>query len=78
MSSLGDRFRFQAQYLESRAKLKTYVYELRERTPALIHASENPLSPSNCAQRQEGFGLNKVYSADLEREMFFQCFAVCE
>ena len=77
-ASLGDRFEFRAQYLEDRAKLKTYVYELRENAPALIHANEQRLSPSNCAHQSAGFGLNKVYSSDLEREMFFQCFAVCD
>ena len=77
-ASLGDRFEFRAQYLEDRAKLKTFVYEFREAVPALIHANEQRLSPSNCQQRVEGFGLNKVYSSDLEREMFFQCFAVCD
>ena len=75
---LGDRFQFRAQFLEDRAKLKTWVYELRTQGAALIHASEHTLSSEGCTHRPQDFGLNKVYSADLEREMFFQCFAVCE
>ena len=76
--TIGDRFRFQAQYLIDRSKFKTFVYELRDHSPTLIHASEHKLSSQNCAHQSTGFGLNKVYSSDLEREMFFQCFAVCE
>ncbi len=76
--NIGDRFRFQAHYLADRAKLKTYVYELRAKVPTLIHAAEYLLSPQECTGRSRGFGLNKVYSSDLEREMFFQCFAVCD
>lgn len=76
--NLGDRFVFKAQFLTEHAKLKTYVYELRSAAPTLIHASEQLLSPQRCATLPEGLGLNKVYSSDLEREMFFQCFASCE
>jgi len=76
--NVGDRFRFQVQYLEDRAKFKTFVYELKAQAPTLIHASEHKLSPQNCAQKSDGLGLNKVYSSDLEREMFFQCFARCD
>ena len=75
---LGGRFQFRAQYLQDRGKLKTWVYELRTDAAALIHASEHPLSSQICAQAPRDFGLNKVYSSDLQREMFFQCFAVCE
>lgn len=76
--NLGDRFVFKAQYLQDRAKLKTYVYELRSHAPTLIHASEYLLSQHRCTPQPGGLGLNKVYSSDLEREMFFQCFASCE
>ena len=76
--NLGDRFMFKAQFLQDRWKLKTYVYELRSHAPTLIHASEHLLSPQRCSTQNEGLGLNKVYSSDLEREMFFQCFASCE
>ena len=73
----GTRFRFSAQWLETRAKLKTFVHELDERAPVLIHAAEYPL-PSSCTPGLIDFGLNKVYSSDLGRELFFQCSARCE
>ena len=76
--TLGERFLFKAQLLSERAKLKTYVYELRSHSPTLIHASEHILSEQGCAKRSASLGLNKVYSSDLEREMFFQCFVSCE
>ena len=67
-----------AQFLQERAKLKTYVYELRSHVPTLIHASEHMLSAPRCEPPPGSLGLNKVYSSDLEREMFFQCFVMCE
>lgn len=76
--NLGDRFVFKAQFLQERAKLKTYVYELRSQAPTLIHAGEHLLSAPRCDPPSGSLGLNKVYSSDLEREMFFQCFVVCE
>lgn len=76
--NLGDRFVFKAQFLQERAKLKTYVYELRSHVPTLIHASEHMLSAPRCKPPPGSLGLNKVYSSDLEREMFFQCFVMCE
>ncbi len=75
---VGTRFRFSVQQLDSRAKLKTFVYELHERAPVLIHAAEYPLPSGACASPAVDFGLNKVYSSDLERELFFQCSAKCE
>lgn len=75
---VGSRFRFSVQQLDSRAKLKTFVYELQERAPVLIHAAEYPLPSGACASADIDFGLNKVYSSDLERELFFQCSAKCE
>ncbi len=81
--TLGKRFRFSAQYLPERAKLKTWVYELRERGPALLHAAEYPLPADACANSDaptavRSFGLNKVYSSDYERELFFQCRPGCD
>lgn len=76
--NLGDRFMFKAQFLQERSKLKTYVYELRSHAPTLIHTSEHLLFPQRCDAPMNGLGLNKVYSSDLEREMFFQCFVTCE
>ena len=75
---VGTRFRFIAQYLEPQSKLKTFVYELRERSPALIHAGEYQLTPNICANPPSDFGVNKIYSSDLEREMFYRCSADCE
>ena len=78
--TLGKRFRFHAQYLPERAKLKTWVYELRERGPLLLHAAEYPLPPASCLAAGTGrtdFGLNKVYSSDFERELFFHCATLC-
>ena len=79
--TLGNRFRFQAQYLPQRAKLKTWVYELRERGPLLLHAAEYPLPANACSAGNPSaihFGLNKVYSSDFERELFFHCSGSCE
>ncbi len=85
--TLGKRFRFQAQYLSERGKLKTWVYELRERGPVPLHAAEYPLPADACHAARPGssvdnrmtdFGLNKVYSSDFERELFFRCTSTCE
>lgn len=75
---VGQRFRFSAQWLVSRAKLKTFVHELDERAPVLLHAAEYPMSAGACTSKVIDFGLNKVYSSELERELFFQCTAACE
>lgn len=81
---LGNRFRFQAQYLSARGKLKTWVYEMRERSPVPLHAAEYPLPADTCQSGSPGgaritdFGLNKVYSSDFERELFFRCTSSCE
>ena len=80
-ATLGNRFRFQAQYLSGRSKLKTWVYELRERGPLLLHAAEYPLPADACSAGTAGstdFGLNKVYSSDFERELFFRCSSLCK
>ena len=74
----GTRFRFSVQWLARRAKLKTFVHELDERSPVLIHAAEYPLPSTACTSQAIDFGLNKVYSSDLGRELFFQCSATCE
>ena len=79
--ALAQRFRFNAQYLSDRAKLKTWVYELRERGPVLLHAAEYPLQADACGAADASstdFGLNKVYSSDFERELFFRCVRRCE
>ncbi len=78
---LGKRFRFNAQYLADREKLKTWVYELRERGPLLLHAAEYTLRADACGKAgatMSDFGLNKVYSSDFERELFFRCVRTCE
>ena len=79
--TLGNRFRFQAQHLPQRAKLKTWVYELRDRGPVLLHAAEYPLPANACSTNDAhttDFGLNKVYSSDFERELFFRCSVTCQ
>ncbi len=76
--TLEDRFRFQAQWLPQRSKLKTFLYERHGRSFVLLHASEYPLPPSACPKEGLDFGLNKVYASELEREVFFQCRMHCE
>lgn len=78
---LDHRFRFQAQYLPERAKLKTWVYLLRERGPLLLHAAEYPVPADACSTNGASttdLGLNKVYASDLERELFFRCTRHCD
>jgi hypothetical protein len=76
--TLEDRFRFQAQWLPQRSKLKTFLYERRGKSFVLLHASEYPLPPSACPKEDSDFGLNKVYASELEREVFYQCRMHCE
>jgi hypothetical protein len=76
--TLEGRFRFQAQWLPQRAKLKTFLYERRGRAFALLHAAEYPLPTSACPMQDITFGLNKVYASELEREVFYQCWMRCE
>ena len=76
--TLEDRFRFQAQWLPQRNKLKTFLYERRGRSFVLLHASEYPLPPSACPKEGLDFGLNKVYASELEREVLYQCRIYCE
>lgn len=75
---LGTRFRFSIQWLESQMKLKTFAYLLTERAPLLIHTAEYPLPSVGCPSPTMYFGRHKVYASDLERELFFECSAVCE
>lgn len=75
---VDTRFRFSVQFLEHRAKLKTFVHELEDRSPVLLHAAEYPLPADACTSGSIDFGLNKVYSSYLGREMFFHCSAKCE
>ena len=82
-AEFAHRFRVSAQYLQPPGKLKTYVYDFRAEkggNPAavLIHAAEYRLSDADCRGYADGFGLNKVYSRNYEREIFLQCFAVCD
>jgi hypothetical protein len=76
--TLEDRFRFQAQWLPQRSKLKTFLYERRGRSFVLLHASEYPLPPSACPKEGLDFGLDKVYASELEREVLYQCRMYCE
>lgn len=76
--SVGERFRFQAQWLAQRAKLKTLVYDISDRSTVLLHAAEYPLPVDACPARSGLLGRNKVYSSSLERELFFQCQLNCE
>ena len=76
--TIEKRFRFQAQWLTQRNKLKTFLYERRGRSIVLLHASEYPLPPSACPKEDIDFGLNKVYASELEREVFYQCRMHCE
>jgi hypothetical protein len=71
-------FRFSAQYLAESGKLKTYVYHDAKERYVLIHAAEYALTQANCSQHLNNFGLHKIYSARMEKELFLQCVAVCE
>jgi hypothetical protein len=77
-AEFGQRFRVSAQYLQPAGKLKTFVYDFRGDTAALIHAGEYRLGDADCSAHAAGFGLNKIYSRNYEREIFLQCFAVCD
>lgn len=74
---LSGNFRFYAQHLPSRNKLKTFVYHYSKERHVLIHAAEYRVEETDCKRYEHGFGLNKVYSADLERELLFQCRSIC-
>ncbi len=76
--TIENRFRFQAQWLTQRSKLKTFLYERRGRSFVLLHAAEYPLPTSACPNEAGDFGLNKVYASELEREVFYQCRMHCE
>jgi hypothetical protein len=71
-------FRISAQYLAERGKLKTYVYHDAKDRYVLIHAAEYSLTQAHCSQHSNNFGLHKIYSARMEKELFLQCVAVCE
>ncbi len=76
--TIENRFRFQAQWLTQRSKLKTFLYERRGRSFVLLQTSEYPLPLSVCPKDGFDFGLNKVYASELEREVFYQCRMHCE
>ncbi len=77
-AEFAQRFRVSAQYLEPAQRLKTYVYDFRGQTAVLVHTAQYRLGAADCHRHAEGFGLNKVYSRHYEREIFLQCFAVCD
>lgn len=74
---LPGNFRFSAQHLLNSDKLKTFVYHYAKDRYVLLHAAEYRVNQVECSQYEQGFGLNKVYSAELEREFLFQCRSVC-
>lgn len=71
----GGNFRFSVQYLAEAKKLKTFVYHNSKDRYVLIHAAEYTRPDSRCSQN--GFGLNKVYSTAIERQLTYQCRQVC-
>jgi hypothetical protein len=76
---LGGGFRFSSQFLSDSNKLKTFVYQQSKGRYVLIHAGEYRVAEGLCDQDEDmpGWGLNRVYSAQLERELTFQCKLVC-
>jgi hypothetical protein len=74
---LSGNFRFSAQYLLSKEKLKTFVYHYAKDRYILIHAAEYRVEKNNCSQYEQGLGVNKVYSAEMEREFLFKCRSIC-
>ena len=70
-------FRVSVQYLGEGGKLKMYAYHDSKDRLVLIHAAQYQFNEANCNQFIQGFGLNKIYSAKMEKELVFQCFAVC-
>ncbi len=76
-ADLPGNFRFSAQHLLGGNKLKTFVYHYAKERYILIHAAEYRVEETDCKRYEHGFGLNKVYSAHMERELFFQCRSVC-
>ena len=70
-------FRVSAQFLGERGKLKIYAYHDAKDRFVLIHAAEYQFNEANCTQFVQGFGLNKIYSAKMEKKLVFQCVAVC-
>lgn len=74
---LPGNFRFSAQYLLGAEKLKTFVYHHAKERYVLIHAAEYRVEKNNCGKYEQGFGLNRVYSAELESEFLFQCRSLC-
>lgn len=71
----GGNFRFSAQYLTDAKKLKTYVYHDSKDRLVLIHAAEYSVDETHCTPTR--FGLNRVYSPGLERELTFSCELRC-
>ncbi|MCX7221107.1 MAG: hypothetical protein NTY70_19910 [Burkholderiales bacterium] len=74
---LDGGYRFSMQYLANENKFKTYVYHESKERYVLIHLSENIIQENVCASHAQGFGLHRIYSPKLERELIFQCTPVC-
>ncbi len=74
---LPGNFRFSAQHLLGKGKLKTFVYHYAKDRYVLIHAAEFRVEKNNCSQYEQGLGVNKVYSAEMEREFLFECRSIC-
>lgn len=74
---LQGGFRFSAQLLPALNKLKTYVYHQSKIKYVLIQAAEYAVEQKACLGSEHRFGLNKVYSAQLERELLYQCRLSC-
>lgn len=71
----GGNFRFSAQHLADTGKLKTYVYHDSKDRLVLIHEAEYLTDTTSCTPTR--FGLNRVYSPGLERELTFSCELRC-
>lgn len=74
---LPGNFRFSAYYLLGANKLKTFVYHYAKDRYVLLHAAEYRVDKTACGQYEQGFGLNKIYSASVERELLYQCRSIC-
>ena len=74
---LPSNFRLTAQYLPRAGTFKTWVYHDSKKRYVLIHTSDYALGAEACASGQRDFGVHKVYSASLEKELRYQCRLLC-
>lgn len=76
---LGGSFRFAAQVLvgPNMNKLKIYSYHDSKDRYVLIHTAEYQLEVCLPNTKVIDLGLNRVYSAILERELSYQCSLIC-